>query len=663
MPSDRLRRAIVAALLALATGQALAASPPAGLPPVVSRQILFGNPERTRPTISPDATKLAWLAPDEKDVLQVWVTPFGKAAEAKQVTADRRRGIRNYRWAEDDRTLLYFQDADGDEDFHLFGVDLESGNVRDYTPFQGVRAEQVWTSPKIPDTILVSLNLRDRHLFDVYSVDLRTGAVAPDTENPGDVVGWTATDDLEVRAAEAALPGGGTEVRYRRNSTAPFSVLAKAPFGDELSCLDFTADGRRVYLRSSLGSNTARVVSRELLTGTERIVAQSPDADAGTVVIHPTKHVVEAVDFPTGRQSWTIVDRSLRGDFEGIRKLAPGDFTLVSRDRADRIWLVGFTQDRGPRRFFTWDRIAKKGTLLFVQQPKLEGLSLAEMTPVALPARDGLTLHGYLTAPVGVLPRGLPLVLYVHGGPWARDVWGYDPTAQWLANRGYAVLQVNYRGSTGYGKKFENAGNKQWGKAMHDDLVDAVRWAVKEGYADPNKVAIYGGSYGGYSALAGVAFTPDVFRCAVDIVGPSNLFTLLASVPPYWAPLLAEFHERVGDPKADEDLLREASPLFRAENIRAPLLIGQGANDPRVKVAESEQIVAAIAKNGGAVTYVVYPDEGHGFARPENRIDFTSRAEAFLSECLGGRLERQDGDRVPGSTARVRVVKAGVARP
>jgi len=293
-----------------------------------------------------------------------------------------------------------------------------------------------------------------------------------------------------------------------------------------------------------------------------------------------------------------------------------------------------------------------------VQQPKLEGLPLAQMRAVSFPARDGLTLNGYLTLPVGVKPSKLPLVLFVHGGPRARDSWGYNSYAQWLANRGYVVMQVNFRGSTGYGKKFLNAGNKQWGKAMHTDLLDAVEWTVKQGWVDPKKVAIMGGSYGGYSALAGVTFTPDVFRCSVDIVGPSNLFTLLQSIPPYWAPMIATFHQRMGDPSTDEALLRAASPLFSAEKIKVPLLIGQGANDPRVKQAESEQIVAAIEKNGGGVTYVLYPDEGHGFARPENRIDFNARAEAFLGACLGGRVEPLPaGDRVPGSTAIVKVVQ------
>jgi dipeptidyl aminopeptidase/acylaminoacyl peptidase len=619
-------RALVALALLWATGtqaQAPATAAPAAAP-LISRDVLFGNPERTSPRISPDAKRLAWLAPDDKNVLQVWVQTFGKE-DTKKVTADKKRGIRQYRWAPDDRTLLYLQDSEGDENWHLYGVDLDTGNVRDLTPFQGVRADLVHVSPKVKDRILVQMNLRDRKVFDVYELNLGTGALTLVTENPGDILGWEATDDLEVKGAVANLPDGSTELRIREGGKGPWTSFAKAPFGETLSGVDFTADGKGWYLVSSLGSNTNRVVLKPIGGGEEMVVAENPEVDAGGLMVNPYRHVVEAVDFPAGRQAWKVLDvNNVQSDFEGISKLSGGDFSVTSRDRSDRKWVVGFTEDRGPVRFYLWDRDAKKGTFLFVTQPKLEGQPLAEMRAVSFPSRDGLTLNGYLTMPVGVVAKDLPLVLFVHGGPWARDTWGYNPYAQWLANRGYAVLQVNFRGSTGYGKKFLNAGNKQWGKTMQNDLTDAVNWAVKSGWVDPKKVAVMGGSYGGYATLAGLTFTPDVYRCGVDIVGPSNLFTLLATIPPYWAPMLSQFHNRVGDPKADEALLRAASPLFSADKIKVPLLIGQGANDPRVKQAESEQIVAAIEKNGGGVTYVVYPDEGHGFARPENRIDFNA---------------------------------------
>jgi dipeptidyl aminopeptidase/acylaminoacyl peptidase len=647
--------AALAAVLLVPSAPTRAADAPAATP-VISRTILFGNPERTSPKLSPDGKKLAWIAPDEKNVLQVWVKTVGQE-DAKKVTADKKRGIRQYMWAQDDRTLLYMQDADGDENWHVYGVDLTTGNVRDYTPFQGVRASPQNVSQKVRDRILVTMNLRDRRLMDVYEVNLETGAVKPVAENPGDVVGWDSNDDLEVLVAQSQKPDGGTEIRVRENPKAPWKTLLTAPFGEQIQALDITADGKALILTSTLGANTARVVRIGIEDGKESVIAENPNVDAGSVVIHPTKHIVQAVDFPAGRQAWTWVDPVVRPDFEGIAKLSEGDFNVVNRDRDDKVWLVGFTEDRGPVRYYAWDREAKKGTFLFVHQPKLEGLPLSEMRAAQFQARDGLTLNGYLTLPVGVKAQNLPLVLFVHGGPWARDYWGFNSVAQWLANRGYAVMQVNFRGSTGYGKKFLNAGNKQWGRAMHDDLLDAVNWTVKQGWVDPKRVAIFGGSYGGYSALAGVTFTPDFFKCSVDIVGPSNLFTLLQSIPPYWAPMISEFHMRMGDPKTDEKLLRDASPLFKADKIKVPLLIGQGANDPRVKQAESEQIVAAIEKNGGGVTYVLYPDEGHGFARPENRIDFFARAEAFLADCLGGRMEPlPEGGKVPGSTAVVKVV-------
>ncbi|WP_165228516.1 S9 family peptidase [Aquisphaera insulae] len=631
----------------------------ADLPPLISREVLFGNPERMGPKLSPDGTKMAWIAPDKKNILQVWVKTIGKDEE-KVVTADPKRGIRQFAWAENSRVLLYMQDSDGDENFHVYGVDLANGNVRDLTPFQGVKAQITASDPSYPDTVLVSLNTRNRALFDVYRLDLNTGALTIDTENPGDVVGWVADPHLQVRAAQTMTPSGGAAIRVRDDGSSTFRPWLEVGPEDALTfgALDFSADGKSLTLLSSLGRDTAAVVQREIAGGKEALLAASDEADADSVLIHPKTHVVQAVRFAPGRAHWKVIDPSIAADFEAIGKLHDGDFSIVNRDNADRTWLVAFTADRGPVAYYAWNREEKKGTFLFVHQPKLQGLALADMKPVKIKARDGLTLNAYLTLPVGVEPRGLPMVLMVHGGPWARDQWGYNPYAQWFANRGYACLSVNFRGSTGYGKSFLNAANKQWGRAMHDDLIDACKWAADKGFADPKKVAVFGGSYGGYAALAALTFTPEFFACAVDMVGPSNLKTLIATIPPYWKPMRVMFDTRMGnvdDPK-DAELIHEASPLFKADKIRRPLLIGQGANDPRVKQAESEQIVAAIEKNGGRVSYVLYPDEGHGFARPENRIDFNARAEAFLAENLGGRVEPIAGEKVPGSTAVVKEV-------
>jgi dipeptidyl aminopeptidase/acylaminoacyl peptidase len=631
----------------------------AELPPLISRNLLFGNPERTSPALSPDGNRLAWLAPDTNNVLQVWVKTVGKDDD-KIITADKHRGIRQYFWAKNNRDLVYLQDSDGDENFHAYGVDLDSGNVRDYTPFQGVRAQITDLSSDFPNEALVELNLRDRSLFDVYRLNLKNGALELDTQNPGDVTAWGTDSKFRIRSAQIATLDGGTEIRVRADDRSPWKTLLKVGPEEILSTLDFSEDGQSLFLMSSIGRDTAAVVEKNIADGNEKVVAASDEVDAGGLLIHPHRHVVEAVSFSPGRTHWQVVDPAVKADFEGLAKLNDGDCFVTGRTEADDIWLVGYTSDRAPGRFYRWDRKAKQGTFLFTTQPKLDGLALAEMKAVGITARDGLKINSYLTLPVGLPPKNLPMVLLPHGGPWARDQWGFNSSAQWLANRGYAVLEPNFRGSTGYGKKFLNAGNKQWGLTMHDDLIDAVNWAVKEGYADPHKVGIMGGSYGGYCALAAITFTPDVFACSVDICGPSNLKTLIHSVPPYWKPMLSIFNVRLGDvddPK-DDALITKASPLNSADRIIRPLLIGQGANDPRVKQAEAEQIVAAIEKNHGNVIYVLYPDEGHGFARPQNRTDFNARAEAFLGTYLGGRVEPMEGTKVAGSTAVVRVVGA-----
>lgn len=645
----------LAAALLLAASSAFAE-----LPPLISRDVLFGNPERTVPSLSPDGQRMAWLAPDKKNVLQVWVQTIGKE-DTKQVTNDKKRGVRQYSWAQDDRTLLYLQDNDGDENIHIYGVDLVGGNVRDFTPFEGTRATLVAVEAAVPSEILVSLNARDRKFFDVHRVNLATGAIVLDTQNPGDVGEWKADSKLNVVAAEAKTPDGGTELRVRDNPKAPWRTLLKAGSDDNLDLLGVGAGGKSLVLASSIGTNTTRLIEQPFAASAKPgVIAFSDEVDAGPFLVNPYTKKVQAVGFEPGRRTWKVIDPAIQRDFDGIAKLADGDFQVFNRDRADRNWLVVFVSDRGPTRFFLWSRADQKGRLLFTTQPKLEGLTLSEMKPVVVATRDGQKMHGYLTLPAGVEPRNLPLVMLVHGGPWARDRWGFNGTAQWLANRGYAVMMMNFRASTGYGKAWLNAGDKQWGLTMQDDLIDAGGWAVKQGYVDPKKIAIMGGSYGGYATLAGLTVTPDYFACGVDIVGPSNLRTLLKSIPPYWTTIKATFNKRMGniDDAKDEALIREASPLFKADRIRKPLLIGQGANDPRVNKAESEQIVDAIEKNKGSVTYVVYSDEGHGFARPENRIDFNARTEGFLAQCLGGRAEPMQGDRMPGSTAVVKVVGA-----
>ncbi len=647
MARTSVRRLTLTVLLLAAAARAEA--------PLIPREVLFGNPERTRPSLAPDGKRLAWLQPD-KGVLQIWVQTLGKE-DAAPVSADRQRPIRRFRWGQDSRTVVYLQDVKGDENWHVFSVDLASKQVRDLTPFDGVRAGIVADSPRRPNELLVQMNLQDRSRMDVYRVDLRTGAVVLDTRNPGTVTAWAATDDLVIKAGVASLPDGGEELLVRDSAKGAWRALTRVGPDDRLELLDLTADGKSVFYVTSAGAETGRVVQRALAGGPEKVLASNAEVDPSDVSVHPTRHVIEGVVFEPGLPVWTLLDPTVKKDFDVFPHLARGFPEVVSRDRADRTWILAFHDAQGPTRFFSFDRTSLQGKFLFADRPKLESAGLPEMKPIQLTARDGLTLHGYLTRPVGATAAG-PMVLFVHGGPWGRDTWRFDPYAQWLANRGYAVLQVNFRASAGYGRKFLNAGNRQWGKAMQTDLLDAVDWAVKEGVAEKGRVAIMGGSYGGYATLAAAAFTPDAFRCGVDIVGPSNLFTLLKSVPPYWKPMRAMFDRRIGNPDdpADKALLESESPLFSADKIRMPLLIGQGANDPRVKQAESEQIVAALEKRGLGVTYVVYPDEGHGFARPENAMDFNARSEAFLAQYLGGRSEPMQGERIPGSTAVVKVI-------
>jgi dipeptidyl aminopeptidase/acylaminoacyl peptidase len=651
MKHQSTRRVLVAAALFITT----AFTAMADQPPLIPRETLFGNPERVSPRLSPDGQRLAWIAPDKKNVLQVWMKTLGKDDD-KVMTADKKRGIRQYFWAEDNRTLLYQQDNDGDENFHIYGVNVEDGTVRDYTPIQGVRAGVLSLEPSMPDTLLVQMNARDKRAFDVYRLTLSTGALVLDTKNPGDVAGFAADKDMVVRGAQVTTPDGGTEIRLLQNGE--WKTWLTAPQTEILNLADFSADGKSVILTSSIGRDTAALISRDIATGKETVLATSDESDAGGVMQNPVTHAIEAVSFDPGRRSWTVLDPSVKADMDALAKIAPGDFTIMNRDRADKTWLVSYVADIAPAKYYSYDRATKKGTLLFSSRPKLDNVTLSETKSITIPSRDGLKLHSYLTLPAGLPAKNLPLVLFVHGGPWGRDTWGYSGTTQWLANRGYAVLQVNFRASTGFGKKFLNAGDRQWGLKMHDDLLDAMNWAVKQGYVDAKRVSIMGGSYGGYATLAGLTVTPEVFACGVDIVGPSNLKTLLASIPPYWKPIRANFNVRMGNPDdpKDAELVKNASPLFKADRIKRPLLIGQGANDPRVNVAESEQIVSAIEKNNGAVTYVLYTDEGHGFARPENNIDFNARTEAFLANCLGGRFEPLAGEKYPGSTAVVKVV-------
>jgi dipeptidyl aminopeptidase/acylaminoacyl peptidase len=484
------------------------------------------------------------------------------------------------------------------------------------------------------------MNADNPQLHDVYRLDLETGNLVKEIENPG-YAGWLADEDLVVRCALAPLPDGSLDVLVRDSASADWRTLLTVPAEDVTSSdvVSFSGDGRSLLMISAAGADTGRLTRVDLATGAATVLAEDPEADVAGAVLDPDTRDPQIVMILKDRMTYVVLDPSVEDDLKAIRGLHPGDPMFLGRDEADQTWLVGFNVDAGSLTFYMYDRASKSGRLLFEARPALSSYTLAAMEPFSFTARDGLEIHGYVTFPPGQGRSSLPAVLDVHGGPQVRDSWGYNPEAQWFANRGYLCVQVNYRGSTGYGKAFVAAGDREWGGKMHDDLIDAVSYVTGQGWADPSRVAIYGGSYGGYAALVGAAFTPDVFRCAVDIVGPSNLKTLLETIPPYWAPMIAQLYRRVGNPETDAEFLWSRSPLSRARDIRIPLLIAQGANDPRVKQAESEQIVAALTEAGIEHEYLLFPDEGHGFAKPENRIRFYTAAERFLARYLGGRYE------------------------
>ncbi len=630
--------------------------------PLIPRQVLFGNPDKSQVALSPDGTRIGYLAPVD-GVMNVWVGPADDPAAAEPVTDDTGRGIPSYGWTYTNEHILYRQDQAGDENWRIYSVNLTTGETIDLTPLKGVQARVQKFSPKFPNEMVVALNDRDPQLHDLYRVNMDTGERTLVLENEG-FVGFLIDDDFNVRFAARITPDGGKEYLVSTEEGG-WEFFAKISMEDTLTTglVGFDKTGTVLYLIDSRDRDTAALFALDLETGEQTLIAEDPQADLSDLMIHPTEKNVQAVAFTYERKHWQVLDQSIAEDLAYLGTVADGDAEVVGRTLDDKYWMVAYLMDDGPVQYYRYDREGQEAQFLFTHQGELEGLPLAKMHPVVIEARDGLNLVSYYTLPPGSDSDGdgypdepLPMVLVVHGGPWSRDNWGYNELHQWLANRGYAVLSVNFRASTGFGKAFINASNLEWGAKMHDDLIDAVEWAIQEGVADPEQVAILGGSYGGYATLWGMTNTPETFACGVDIVGPSNLVTLLEAIPPYWEPQVELFAKRVGDHRTEEGraFLIERSPLTYVDQIQRPLLIGQGANDPRVKQAESDQIVQAMQEKGIPVTYVLYPDEGHGFARPENRLSFFAVAEAFLSECLGGRYE-PIGDDFEGSSITVPV--------
>jgi len=626
--------------------------------PLIPRGDLFGNPTRAAGKISPDGQWLSWLAPKD-GVLNIWMAPADNPDQAKAMTDATDRPIRQYFWSPDSQSLLYIQDKGGDENFLLYGVNIASGEETTLTPFENTRVDIVGGSESIRDKILVGLNNRDPQFHDVHLLDLNSGELTLVLENNG-YAGFMADDTLTVRMALCQNEAGGTDYfRVVDNSVEsdPFSSTAME---DSLTTnpAGYTNDGTILYWLDSRGRNTAALYAEDVATGKRTLIAEDDKADIGGTIRDRESGKVQAYSVNYLKTEWTALDADIGASLDWLGTQLEGEYGISSRTDDDQTWIVWNDPLTAPTATYIYDRRAQTLTPFYVTRPELEGAPLQPMYPVEITSRDGLTLPSYLTLSAGVAmdddgnpSASSPMVLLVHGGPWARDDYGFNSIHQMLANRGYAVLSVNFRGSTGFGKDFLNAANKQWGLAMHDDLIDATNWAIAQGITGKDQVAIMGGSYGGYATLAGLAFTPETFACGLDIVGPSNLETLLDTIPPYWAPLVKIFHERMGNPDSEEGLalLKAASPLYKADQITKPLLIAQGANDPRVKQAESDQIVGAMKDAGIPVTYVLYPDEGHGFAKPTNNIAFFAIAENFLAECLGGRAEPLGDVLVPSS--------------
>ena len=639
-----------------------AASVPPSPTPLIERAKFFGNPTKAGSKISPDGKWLSWIAPRD-GVMNLWVAPLSDLSKAKPLTAETKRPIRSSFWAPDSKSVLYINDKGGDENFLLYGINVDTGEQKSLTPFEKTRVQVTGIGQNVKDRILVSVNNRDPKWHDVHSLDLATGKLTLVFQNDG-FGGFLPDESLNLRIATKSRSDGGTDYYAMTDGKVAATPLASVGLDDAQTTrpLGFSNDGKLMYWADSRGRNTAALMEQDIASGKTRVIAEDPRADITSAITDTKTGKVQAYALEYLTNDYVAVDPAVRGDLAFLKKEAKGAFWIGSRSEDDQKWIVTIDRVTEPSTTFLYERKGKRLTKLYTSRPELEGAPLVPMLAKEIKSRDGMTLVSYLTLPKGTAAKGngkagapVPMVLLVHGGPWGRDGYGYNSLHQWLANRGYAVLSVNFRGSTGFGKKFISAGDMQWGRKMHDDLLDAVDWAVAEGVTTRDKVAIMGGSYGGYATLAGLAFTPDKFACGVDIVGPSNLFTLLGTIPPYWESMKQQFYKRMGDPttEAGKAILKERSPLYSADKITRPLLIGQGANDPRVNVAESDQIVAAMNAKNIPVTYVVFPDEGHGFARPANNIAFMAVTENFLGKCLGGRTEAIGGT-VKASTAQVK---------
>lgn len=599
----------------------------------------FRNSERTGYQLSPDARHISYLAPWH-DRLNLFVRPIDRPdAEAVRLTAETERSLAGYMWADNER-LIFSKDTAGDENYQLYGVRPDGSDLRAYTAFEGVRSGIIDDLEEQPDFILICMNRRNPEVFDPYRLNLATGELTLLAENPGNYQGWMTDHDGKLRAAVAIVDGVNTQLLYRDTEEEPFRPVLTTNFKDVVSFMEFTPDNREVYAATNLGRDKTVLVRMNPATCEELEVLYEDDRYDVESISYSRKRKKLLSVYCTGhkepvRHYFDEEERQLR---KRIGEHFPGRrFGMADSDKAEEHYLVYVGGDRTRGAYWLYDATTDQATHMADLAPWLDEAEMNEMLPVDYTTRDGLHIEAYLTLPDGLSldeARNLPVVVNPHGGPWARDTWGFSSEVQFLANRGYAVFQMNYRGSTGYGRRFLEASYKQWGLRMQDDITDGVEWLIGQGIADPARIAIYGGSYGGYATLAGLCFTPELYACGIDYVGVSNLFTFMQTIPPYWRPMLEMMYEQVGNPETDREQLAATSPALHAENIRVPLLIAQGANDPRVNKAESDQMVEALRQRGITVEYMVKDNEGHGFHNQENRFDFYRAVEKFLQAHL-----------------------------
>ena len=605
--------------------------------PLIPMKDFFRNPQKIGFSLSPDGTHFAFLQSWE-DRLNIFTQKIGEEKEIR-ITESTERDIAGYLWANDQR-IVYAQDDAGDENFKLYAVDIDGSDRKILTPFEEVRVLLVDDLEDDPDEMLMTMNYRDKRLFDVYRININNGEMEMIAKNPGNIVGWLTDHDGKLRVATTS-DGVNKSILYREKESDPFEVMITTSFKETLAPLFFTFDNQFLYISSNLDRDKQAIFKYDIVHHQflEEIYSH-PEVDVSSLLKSEKQKKITGVAYFTDKRKYHFFDQERKTLQEELEQRFPGYEVVIADRSKDETKLIIVTySDKVLEAYYFYDLITGEFKKIVEISPWLDEEFMADMQPIQYTSRDGLMIHGYLTLPRELPSRDLPVVINPHGGPWARDYWGYNPEVQFLANRGYAVLQMNFRGSTGYGRKFWELGFKEWGRKMQDDITDGVNWLTEKGIADPDRIGIYGGSYGGYAALAGLTFTPDLYACGVDYVGVSNILSWFEAIPPYWEPLRDMFYEMVGDPEKEQELLKAASPLFHVDNIKVPLFIAQGANDPRVPKAESDQMVEALKVRGIEVPYMVKENEGHGFANEENRFDFYRAMEKFLGKYLGGRAE------------------------